>query len=444
MAEPIVVQKKDEPAEQRGDACIVETHGLFSGSNGGTVEQVPESTVQNIYVSEVNAAIYSGANANQPGSGLYQNANTNQPANGYYQNANMNQPANGYYKNANMNQPGNGYYQNTNMNQPGSGYYLPGNGSYQGGYIPPYNNNGCNPYATPRKKSYAGLIIGILIAVIVLLLVAIIALFVRIYSSLETKEITSLHKAKEDFDFDYFDYDEPKDNIKDVEPDDSYDGIIDPEINLDDEKYYTFHDSIKHDLSYEVDKEEYIYETDYDDVLIYVEYPVVKGENVPNLKQINERLEEEYAYFVDYFEEEYESYMEGEDAYFYVFVTAYVTYMDEEKMSVIFSEEVDCDYYRQVYLECVNIDMTDGVILDNEHMLDIDDDFSVDFRKRSDIQNGEIDSLTWMSDQEISGYFNSPDIIVFYIPQGMEIGFNFEEGWVTVTYHEYEKFLKKF
>ena len=88
--------------------------------------------------------------------------------------------------------------------------------------------------------------------------------------------------------------------------------------------------------------------------------------------------------------------------------------------------------------------MENGIILDNESMLNIDDDFSVEFRERSDIQNGEIEHLTAMSDQEITGHFNSSDIIVFYTPQGMEIGFNYDEGWVTVTYKEYEQYLKVF
>ena len=88
--------------------------------------------------------------------------------------------------------------------------------------------------------------------------------------------------------------------------------------------------------------------------------------------------------------------------------------------------------------------MENGVVLDNEDMLSIDDDFSVDFRTRSDEQNGEIYYLTSMTDQQITEYFNSPDVIVFYTPQGMEIGFNYEEGWVTVTYDEYEQYLKVF
>ena len=83
-------------------------------------------------------------------------------------------------------------------------------------------------------------------------------------------------------------------------------------------------------------------------------------------------------------------------------------------------------------------------MLENEQMLAIDDAFSVDFRTRSDEQNGEISDLTYMTDQQITQYFLSDDVIVFYTPKGMEIGFNYENGWVTVTYEEYEQYLKVF
>ena len=118
--------------------------------------------------------------------------------------------------------------------------------------------------------------------------------------------------------------------------------------------------------------------------------------------------------------------------------------MEEEKKGIVFSEDEYGDYDYDAFLYSINIEMENGIILDNESMLNIDDDFSVEFRERSDIQNGEIEHLTAMSDQEITGHFNSSDIIVFYTPQGMEIGFNYDEGWVTVTYKEYEQYLKVF
>ena len=40
---------------------------------------------------------------------------------------------------------------------------------------------------------------------------------------------------------------------------------------------------------------------------------------------------------------------------------------------------------------------------------------------------------------------NSEDeLILFYTPIGMEVGFNYYNGWVTVTYPDYLKYQKKF
>ena len=136
--------------------------------------------------------------------------------------------------------------------------------------------------------------------------------------------------------------------------------------------------------------------------------------------------------------------MDEYNGYFSALSSGYVTYMDEEKMSIAFAEYIYTDYYNEAFLYSINIDMENGVILENENMLSIDDDFSVEFRKKSDVQNGEIIYLTGMTDQEITDHFNSSNIIVFYTPKGMEIGFNYEEGWVTVTYEDYDKYLKVF
>ena len=83
--------------------------------------------------------------------------------------------------------------------------------------------------------------------------------------------------------------------------------------------------------------------------------------------------------------------------------------------------------------------------MDNTDIIAVDDDFSVDFRYRSEEQNGTIDTLDWMSDQEITELLTSSgNLIIYYTPMGMEIGFNYEDGWVTVTYHDYKDYLKIF
>ena len=81
----------------------------------------------------------------------------------------------------------------------------------------------------------------------------------------------------------------------------------------------------------------------------------------------------------------------------------------------------------------------------NAGILDIDDEFAIDFRKRCEEQNGEINGLNYYSDQQIREYLtNENSLIILYTPLGMEVGINYDDGWATVTYKDYEKFTKQF
>lgn len=343
------------------------------------------------------------------------------------------------------------------------------NGSY---HNDPYYNNQYSPLAPPARKNNIPLIIGIAAGIVILFLIAVFALTYRVVSLYsETRE-----KSRNNFEEHEFNDDrqEKRQKSSDEEADSyDYDAYLDDEYGYDDyfddqyeygdyfrddffyddygdgpdfdnDRYYTLHDDIKSDLSYSVEFEYYEYDTDNENVEIMVSYPVISGEKVPNLEHLNSVIAEEIDLFKDYFEEEYAGYMDKENGYFSALSSGYVTYMDEKKLSIAFAEYIYTDYYNEAFLYSINIDMENGIILDNENMLSIDDDFSVEFRKKSDVQNGEIVYLTSMTDQEITEYFNSSNIIVFYTPKGMEIGFNYEEGWVTVTYEEYEKYLKVF
>lgn len=125
---------------------------------------------------------------------------------------------------------------------------------------------------------------------------------------------------------------------------------------------------------------------------------------------------------------------------------SYVTYMDEDVLSIAYVERgyLNGDYYES-YVVSVNVDMDSRMMLTNSHLLDIDDEFSIEFRNRCEKQNGEIRSLDYYSDQDITEMLNSEDeLILFYTPIGMEVGFNYYNGWVTVTYPDYLKYQKKF
>ena len=70
------------------------------------------------------------------------------------------------------------------------------------------------------------------------------------------------------------------------------------------------------------------------------------------------------------------------------------------------------------------------------------DEFTIDFRERCEKQNGEIYGLNYYSDQDITSLMNEEStLILFYTPLGLEVGFNYPDGWVTVTYPDYEEDL---
>ena len=205
--------------------------------------------------------------------------------------------------------------------------------------------------------------------------------------------------------------------------------------------YYQFTDYIREDLSYQVKLESL--ETEGEGTYIDANYPVISGNDVPNLEGINRAIQNELTVVEDYVEEIEEQLSDGES--FEFLIDGYVTYMSEEVFSVAFVEYgyLNEEYYES-YVVSVNIDMTTGMVMDNTQILDIDDEFSIDFRERSDKQNGSIYDLSVYSDQEITEYLNdSEHAIILYTPLGMEVGINYYGGWVTVTYPDYTEFLKQ-
>ena len=216
----------------------------------------------------------------------------------------------------------------------------------------------------------------------------------------------------------------------------------------DDEDYYEFGNDIRDDLSYQLTFEE-SYRNDFSQegangtVTVEFVYPVITGEMV-NLDAINDAIYSEVALVEEYVAEA-ASYMTETDEYNYM-GEAYVTYMSEEILSVIY---VEYGYFNgefmESYVRCFNVDVQTGMILKNTKLLEIDDAFSVDFRKRCERQNGEIEALDYFMDQDITECLTEESsLIVFYTPLGMEVGFNYYDGWVTVTYKDYEKYQKQF
>lgn len=230
-----------------------------------------------------------------------------------------------------------------------------------------------------------------------------------------------------------------EDGTDDAMPEEEWDGMTQQE-------YYEFANALRDDLSYQVTFEE-MEKKDFEnckgETKIYFRYPVVDGENVINLEGINAAIQKEIE-VVEKSAERNADYLTEEESYYFEGI-CYVTYMSEEILSLAY---VEYGYLNGEFLESyvvsVNVDMQTGMILDNTKLLDIDDDFSIDFRKRSEKQNGEIQELSYFSDQDITASLtNRESLILFYTPLGMEVGFNFYGGWATVTYQDYEEYQKQ-
>lgn len=208
------------------------------------------------------------------------------------------------------------------------------------------------------------------------------------------------------------------------------------------ECYTELYDAINDELDYSIDWENYEYAGNTETVMIVVDYPVILG-NIPNRDILNQKIAAETEYFEEYYEEYSQYMMPGE--VFAVYAEGFVTYMDEEIISIVFRETIYTDYWADCGLYCVNIDAENGMILDNKSMIQADDAFAVDFRTKSREQNGTIAELEYLTDQEIVQYLSGAGTgIVFYTPLGMEIGFNYGENYVTVTYQDYEKYLQRY
>ncbi len=205
--------------------------------------------------------------------------------------------------------------------------------------------------------------------------------------------------------------------------------------------YYDFHNEVRSDLSYQIRMEELsCYYGDNDNVLVKVEYPVVSSVDSGGLDGINAALYREVDEIKRYAESVADQ-LGSQESYAFE-AECLVTYMDEEKFSIVYRENgyLNEEGYES-YVIPVNIDMESKMALTNTQLLDIDDAFSIDFRERCEKQNGEIAFLESFSDQDITELLtDTGSLIIFYTPMGMEVGFNYYYGWVTVTYRDYQKY----
>lgn len=259
---------------------------------------------------------------------------------------------------------------------------------------------------------------------------------ISVFLLLEDIGRKSLQAEKENGDYKpYEEYEESGD-----EPYHPYEDAEDEEAR-EESIYYDFHNEVRSDLSYQIRIEELgCYYGDNGNVSVKVEYPVVSGVDSGGLDGINAALYREVDEIKRYAESVADQ-LGSQESYIFE-AECLVTYMDEEKFSIVYRENgyLNEEGYES-YVVPVNIDMKSKMALTNTQLLDIDDAFSIDFRERCEKQNGEIAFLESFSDQDITELLtDTGSLIIFYTPMGMEVGFNYYYGWVTVTYRDYQKY----
>lgn len=310
---------------------------------------------------------------------------------------------------------------------------------YQGGTFESYH-----PYKKPQKDSHIWIIIAAAAAVLILVTVIAGSFFYGYFlmkliqkSSAGLQEEWNITEQ-----FPESDMEEPLIGQSGAE-ESSDEYVPSPE----DEYYYGPCDSINTNVPYSFISKSYSNEDEENSIDIIINYLELKSENIPNLEQLNQELESQALFYAEDFVKG--SYYAEYGKSFSVYITSYVTYNDDEVISIVLDEYVAIDELYHVDLYPINIDVKNGVILDNGSLLQIDKKFAEEFRKRNNKQNGNLDYLDAISDEEIADQLqDKSQVIAYYTPLGMEIGLNYSTdsigGWFTVTYKDYQNYLKKF
>ena len=217
--------------------------------------------------------------------------------------------------------------------------------------------------------------------------------------------------------------------------------------------YEEFVNSIDESVSYQVNREFYEKIDEEQGVCIQVSYIQLEG-NIPNLETITEKIKEESMFLANVYLEEEENYQnifrEYDYVTYYIKVESFVTFNDEESISIALDERYDLGGFSSTLeMHGININLKTGTVLDNTEILNTDEEFVKDFIKRSNRQNGKNSvAIDGISDREKLQLFQDADsLILFYTPIGLEVGYNYSgvegyTGWITVSIEEYEQYLK--
>lgn len=269
-------------------------------------------------------------------------------------------------------------------------------------------------HATPvKKKNHTVAIVVGVIAGVLLLLGILVALIVFIANSAQS----SGSSRRDYYDNDYY-----------GGYDDDYDyGYYEPDE--DDPYYREIVDWTRTDLDYHI---QWVVESvdpdDPDDeCTYYTTYPLLEQEDSSKFDTVNDTIRSIACRYRDI----YWGYDEGISTF------GYVTFMDEEKISIVFKHNLYDGSKTEVRLDARNFWIESGNEITPEEMTDIDRELAMRFQAQDKIQNNGVEYVQDLTADDLVPILKDPNrAVFFYTPVGLEAGFNYETGWVTVTLKE--------
>jgi hypothetical protein len=227
-----------------------------------------------------------------------------------------------------------------------------------------------------------------------------------------------------------------------------------------DKKYYDFDMYYDESVSYKVSDVMWYYNNSdgqYDsddailphDIEIVCHYFALSDTGLPNEDELNKEIFKASAKIADLAEDSL--YYTSDSYSIYAENKAYITYMDENVLSIAFyptayqqSDYDDSGYSLESYLNSINIDMTTGRILKATEEFDFTGDFYQTFKDKCNTQNGV--PINYYSDDELKDIFKTDDVFWVYTPIGLEVGINRPSymGWSTCTFLDYTDLIRSY